>query len=87
MSLDAEEAMIVGRDHEGARAAASHLARLGHQRIAHISGPDSFRSSHERRRGFIDGLAEAGLSLRPEFDVSASYTFESGQRAAKDLLS
>ena len=51
---------------------------MGHERIAHISGPPSFRSAHERRRGFREALAERGLKLRPSFDREGAYTFDSG---------
>jgi len=50
--LDKPGTMVVTHDSDGAAEAASHLADLGHERIAHISGPPSFRSAHERRRGF-----------------------------------
>ncbi len=83
---DDAEAMIVSHDHVGGREAARHLADLGHTRIAHISGPDSFRSSHERRRGFAEGLAARGLRLDPRYDLKASYTFDSGVEAATQLL-
>ena len=61
ISLDEPESMVVTHDHIGGMEAARHLAKLGHTRIAHISGPSLFRSAHERRRGFAQGLAEAGV--------------------------
>ncbi|HRH20626.1 MAG TPA: LacI family DNA-binding transcriptional regulator [Brevundimonas sp.] len=87
VSLDEPERMVVTNDRLGAAEAARHLADLGHRRIAFISGPDTFRSSHERGAGFADGLAEHGLSLDPAYVRRAAYTFESGVEAAQDLLS
>src|SRR5215472_14448751 len=52
VSVDQPERMLETRDRLGGQAAAAHLAGLGHRRIAHICGPGTFRSSHERRRGF-----------------------------------
>ncbi|MBS0472834.1 MAG: LacI family DNA-binding transcriptional regulator [Proteobacteria bacterium] len=86
IALDEPDAMVVTHDHVGGMEAARHLTRLGHTRIAHISGPTLFRSAHERRRGFTQGLAEAGLKLPKEFDREAAYTFESGVEAAAALL-
>jgi LacI family transcriptional regulator len=86
VSLDAPEHMIETRDQLGGRAAAAHLAELGHARIAFISGPDTFRSSHERRAGFEAGLAERGLKLEPAYAASGGYTFESGIACARALL-
>ena len=44
--------VIVSNDRMGGKAAARHLIELGHKRMAFISGPPTFRSSHERRGGF-----------------------------------
>jgi len=84
--LDKPNAMVVTHDSMGAAEAANHLAEIGHQRIAHISGPPSFRSAHERRRGFREALSERGLKLRPSFDREGAYTFDSGIEAARELL-
>lgn len=86
VSLDAPEHMVVTNDSRGAAEAAHHLAGLGHQRIAFISGPNTFRSSHERGRGFRDGLAEHGLVLDASYTRQGAYTFESGVEAANSLL-
>jgi LacI family transcriptional regulator len=86
VSVDAPERMIETRDKLGGAAAALHLADLGHRRIAHISGPPTFRSSHERRRGFEEGLAERGLALEARHVREGAYTFESGIACALELL-
>lgn len=86
VSLDEPACMVVTHDSRGAARAARHLAELGHRRIAFISGPDTFRSSHERGRGFAEGLAEHGLTLDPAYVRRAAYTFESGVEAATELL-
>lgn len=84
--LDKPATMVVTHDASGAMEAAHHLAELGHERIAHISGPPSFRSAHERRRGFREALAQRGVKLRPSFDREGNYTFDSGIAAARELL-
>jgi LacI family transcriptional regulator len=84
--LDKPATMVVTHDSVGAAEAARHLAGLGHERIAHISGPPSFRSAHERRRGFREALAERGLKLRPSFDREGAYTFDSGIAVGRELL-
>lgn len=86
VSLDEPACMVVTHDSRGAARAARHLAELGHTRIAFISGPDTFRSSHERGQGFRDGLAEHGLSLSDDYVRQGAYTFESGVEAARSLL-
>ncbi len=84
--LDEPENSIVTNDREGARQAAEHLAGLGHKVIAHVSGPDTFRSSHERRAGFVEGLKAAGLQLDKKLDLRAGYTFQSGVEAGRRLM-
>ncbi|MEM9057787.1 MAG: substrate-binding domain-containing protein, partial [Pseudomonadota bacterium] len=86
IALDMEQRMIVTNDRVGGREAACHLAKLGHTRIAVIAGRRSFRSSHERRAGFEEGLAEFGISLPPEYVLQGDYTFESGLALGSQLL-
>ncbi|MES1200192.1 MAG: LacI family DNA-binding transcriptional regulator [Pseudomonadota bacterium] len=84
--VDEPEHMIVSNDRIGGHLAAKHLAELGHKNVGFISGPPSFRSSHERRGGFSDGLAEHGVKLPSDHVVAAAYTFETGLDAALTLL-
>ena len=85
-AVDKPSRLVLTRDAHGAAAAARRLAELGHRRIAYISGPPLFRSAHERRQGFIAGLAEYGLELAPELTVPGAYTYESGLARGRDLL-
>lgn len=85
-ALDEPQNMIETHDYVGAAAAARHIASLGHQRIAHIRGPDTFLSAKERLRGFRVGLAEHGLSVEEPYLLTGGYTFESGVECGKALL-
>ncbi|MEN9854912.1 MAG: hypothetical protein RLZZ157_38 [Pseudomonadota bacterium] len=86
VSLDKPSRMIRTLDADGGAAAGRHLAELGHSKIAHIHGPLSFRSTHERRAGFEGALAGFGLRLDPHLAVEGFYTFEGGVAAAERLL-
>lgn len=86
VDLDTPEHMLVSHDRLGGEAAARHLAGLGHREVGFISGPNDFRSSHERRAGFVAALAEHGLSLPPRLIYEGAYTFESGLTAGEALL-
>jgi LacI family transcriptional regulator len=85
-AIDTPTRVVLTHDARGAAAAARRLAELGHRRIAYISGPPLFRSAHERREGFIGGLAEYGLELAPELTVPGAYTYESGLARGRELL-
>ncbi|MFN7129080.1 MAG: LacI family DNA-binding transcriptional regulator [Brevundimonas sp.] len=87
VALDEPEVMVVTNDGVGAAEAANHLADLGHSRIGLVRGPDLFRSSAVRGKGFVDALAARGIPLDPELDFKGAYTFESGVEAGHALLS
>jgi len=85
-AVDTPGHLVLTHDWHGAAAAARKLAQLGHRRIAYISGPPLFRSSHERGAGFIAGLTEYGLELMPELTILGAYTYESGLARGRELL-
>jgi DNA-binding LacI/PurR family transcriptional regulator len=64
--------------------AVDHLVRLGHTRIAHVSGPPKLVHAAERRRAWRDALAASGLS--PGRALSGGFTGEGGARATRQLL-
>jgi LacI family transcriptional regulator len=72
---------------QGARMAVSHLARLGHTRIAHIAGPQEASTGVSRLRGFRDGMATHGLDVAEGLIAyAARYTVEEGVRCCRELL-
>ncbi|WAC60528.1 LacI family DNA-binding transcriptional regulator [Brevundimonas sp. SL130] len=87
VALDEPEVMVVTNDGVGAAEAANHLADLGHSRIGLVRGPDLFRSSAVRSKGFVNALAARGIPLDPDLDFKGAYTFESGVEAGHALLS
>lgn len=74
---------------KGGYDATRHLITLGHQKIAHISGPDPFRSSREREKGFRLALEEAGIVPhaveRGEFTIASGYDITSRWIQTGDL--
>ncbi|MCR5088547.1 MAG: LacI family DNA-binding transcriptional regulator [Oscillospiraceae bacterium] len=65
-----------------------YLQKLGHTRIGMLSADNRFISTELRRRGFRDAMQAAGLP-DPTADIvlaDADYSFASGQKAAKALL-
>lgn len=77
---------VVTHDRDGAAAAAGYLLSLGHRDIAVIAGPGDRRAARERTHGFLDRLAQVGLTLPGERVLEAGDTFESGVHAAERLL-
>ena len=64
-----------------------HLVNLGHRDIGFIAGPRNHLSSRMRHEAFIKALESHGLKLLPEMVVEGEYTYDSGIKAAHELLS
>ncbi|MFI0446954.1 LacI family DNA-binding transcriptional regulator [Actinomadura sp. 6N118] len=76
-------------DRAGAQSAARHLVNLGHRRIGLIggaSGPLHWTTPVDRRQGYLDVLADAGISHDPALEADGGYTVEGGERAMSELL-
>ena len=72
---------------QGARMAVSHLARLGHTRIAHIAGPQEVSTGVGRLKGFREAMASHGLEVDEDLIAYASrYTVEEGTRCYRELM-
>ncbi len=70
----------------GGWAATRHLIDLGHQCIGHIAGPSDLRLSEYRSTGYCKALEEAGIAADGNQIVRGAFDFESGYRAACQLL-
>jgi LacI family transcriptional regulator len=69
---DGAFASVTGQDKYGAILAVEHLSRLGHKRIAHVSGPTTLDPSERRRAGYLEGMAGAGLAVDPGWMVESA---------------
>lgn len=78
-------------NHAAGAAATRHLTNLGHERIGLISNlpgnPLRFTAPAQRRAGYQEALAQAGLEARPELDVPGRFTLTGGADAMAQLLS
>lgn len=70
----------------GAWRATRHLLDLNHTRIAFLSGPIKSEQSLARRRGVEKALAEAGLTLHPEWCPASFPNVDGGFQAMSALL-
>jgi len=78
---------VVNDDTTGIGLTVSHLAGLGHRRIAHIAGPQALSTGFDRHEGFLAAMKAAGLKVEPSLIVIAeSYSEREGQRAMMALL-
>lgn len=65
----------------------SHLVDFGHRKIGFITGPPNHISSQKRHEVFIEALASHGLDLPEEMVAEGAFTYDSGIKAARKLLS
>lgn len=79
-------AWVDAEHRQGARLAVSHLVKLGHRRIATITGPLEMHAAIERRDGYKQGLLEARLPIVPEYIATGDWTQPSGYKAMQQLL-
>ena len=70
----------------GARMATEHLIRLGHKRIATISGPLDMTPSQDRLDGFREVMNTYRLSVSDELIAEGDFTEAGGRAAMTQLL-
>jgi DNA-binding LacI/PurR family transcriptional regulator len=68
----------------GGRRATSHLARLGRKAILFIGGSDP--EAEQRRRGYLEALAENGIDFDPKLVAQVEFELESAEAAITRLL-
>lgn len=70
----------------GGSQAAEHLLRLGHERVAIVSGPLDSTPGRGRFEGFTETLRAAGLELEPDYVQIADFRRQGGYQATLRLL-
>lgn len=68
------------------RMTVKRFVELGHRRIALVHAPLEYNFAQQRLAGFLTAMAEAGLSVRPEYIVAGSMDRRGGRTAARQLL-
>lgn len=77
---------VAGDDHQGGLLAARHLLGRGYTDLAVLAGPPHASTARDRTRGFLDGVAEAGLTVRPDRVQRCGFDVAGGSEAATRLL-
>ena len=74
---------VVSDELIGGNMVISHLAQLGHKRIAYIAGPQFFSTGFERYRGFLGGMLDNSLQVENESVILRGFILE---EMHKDLV-
>lgn len=73
-------------NYKGGRLATEHLLAQGYQRIGHIAGPLTWWEAQQRKAGWADALAAAGLAVSDAMWIEGNWSSKSGELAAYQLL-
>lgn len=67
--------------------AVNYLQKIGHRRIACISGPEHLHLSCYRQQGYVQAILRGGIALEKSYMLSGPLTFETGAEALSQLMS
>lgn len=77
---------VMPDDYNGGLQATRHLIRLGHKEIIHLSGIMNNQTYHDRYKGYVTALEEAGIPLRREYVLDGEFTSLGGYRAVRKAI-
>jgi DNA-binding LacI/PurR family transcriptional regulator len=77
---------VVPDDELGTRLALEHLIGLGHQRIAHIAGPQGWHSARRRLESYRETMTDHQLTGDKQAVAEGDWTYQGGMLAAQQLL-
>ncbi|OKL43783.1 LacI family DNA-binding transcriptional regulator [Pseudovibrio exalbescens] len=66
--------------------AVQHLIDLGHERIAHVRGPEGELMSQRRLIGYRQAMQQAGLPVLPDYEQAGTFELHSAEHACRVLM-
>jgi LacI family transcriptional regulator len=84
--LDWKGDAVMVANEEGAFQATQYLLKMGHTRMAMLSGPSHVTNAVERMAGFRRALAKNNVKITPEYVQETRFDRDSGYRSALRLL-
>ncbi len=73
-------------NYQGAFQITQHLIKKGYRHIAHISGPLDWFEAQERKRGWTQALADAGMTVQDNQWAEGTWDSDSGIRAFERIF-
>jgi LacI family repressor for deo operon, udp, cdd, tsx, nupC, and nupG len=77
---------VATNNRAAAQAMTGYLIGLGHRRIAYVGGPDGNPVEIDRRVGYRDALAAAGIAYDADITQFGAYSLRSGEAAGRAML-
>ncbi len=78
--------MVVTDNYRGGYIATEHAVKLGHKKIAFITGPSNVTPSFQRKLGYLDVLKDNSIEYKPELTYKGDFHPESGRLATHYFL-
>jgi LacI family transcriptional regulator len=78
--------LVAGDDAAGVDAAVAHLAELGHERIAHVTGPTDLSTTMTRLAAFEAACERLSLETQGRIRHGEAFTAAAGREACERLL-
>lgn len=83
---DSETINVLSNDRIGVEDAIDYAVAMGHKEIGLIEGNPMFRSTNERRAGYMNALKKNNLQFNPNYVGIGDYSLESGSEAMEQIL-
>ncbi|MGE6630041.1 LacI family DNA-binding transcriptional regulator [Bacillus sp. NPDC077027] len=77
---------ILADDSQGAYKATNYFIQHGHRHIAIIEGKEGFKSTQERKAGFLQALIDHEIPIKKEYMMKGDYHMKSGYESMEALL-
>jgi LacI family transcriptional regulator len=81
-----ESDCVLNDNFQGAYEVTTVLCRLGHRRIAHLTGSERISSVRDRTAGYRQALQDFGIPFDPSLIVRCDLRFESGDGCIRSVL-
>jgi LacI family transcriptional regulator len=86
MHYQADLSVVAVDNRKGGRLAAEHLLEQGYRHIGHVAGPLDWWEARQRKAGWGDTLADAGVSVSDHHWTEGNWSSKSGEKAVHQLL-
>lgn len=71
---------------EAGKKITDYLIDINHKKIAYINGPEYISTAQERLKGYKESMQKNNLEIKDDYILSGDFTFESGRRAAEEII-
>jgi LacI family transcriptional regulator len=69
----------------GAYEIVEHLIKMGHQKIALVTGPPASYTACERKKGYLRALEDYNVPVNPDYIIAENYASDFGYQAIQEL--